>query len=140
MPMSVTYTTLNGQVIYENRGGVQRHYVPDTLGSTAALMDSTGTVTDTYDYWPFGEIRSHTGSSTTPFTFVGTLGYYIQVLSNFMYVRARFLRPALARWQTVDPLGPLLHPYEYVENRPNEGSDLFGPAEENVLLAGRLCK
>src|SRR5476649_2531057 len=118
MAMSVTYTTINGQIVYENRNGVQRHYVPDTQGSTIALMDSTRSVTDTYAYWPLGEIRSHTGSSVTPFTFIRTLGYYLQVLNNFIYVRARYLRQALARWQTADLLWPKEQPYGYAHERP----------------------
>src|ERR1019366_8534591 len=97
-----------------------------TLGSTAMLMDSTGTVTDTYDYWPFGEIRNHTGSSTTPFTFIGTLGYYLQVLGNFLYIRARFLRQGLARWQTIDPLWAGDLPYAYCRSAPTQFVDPSG--------------
>ena len=58
--MSVTYTTFNGQIVYENRNGTQSFYAPDTLGSTAMLLDTTGTVTDTFTYWPYGEIQGHT--------------------------------------------------------------------------------
>ena len=35
MAMSVRYATFNGQVVHENRNGVKRDYMPDTLGSTA---------------------------------------------------------------------------------------------------------
>src|ERR1019366_7262727 len=111
MALSVTYTTFLGQIVKENRGGTERYYDPDTLGSTAMLMDGTGTVTDTYDYWPYGEIRNHTGSSTTAFTFCGTIGYYADILGTFTYVRARELRLALARWQTVDVFWPRARPY-----------------------------
>src|SRR5471030_2003064 len=118
MAMSVTYTTINGQIVYENRNGVQRHYVPDTLGSTIALMDSTGTITDTYTYWPFGEIRNHTGPSVTPFTYGGTIGYYLQILNNFIYIRARYLRQKLARWQTTDPFWPKSPAYIFASSAP----------------------
>ena len=69
MAMSVVYTRINGQIVHENREGVERFYAPDTLGSTVALLDTTGTVTDTFTYWPYGEIASHVGSSVTPLTF-----------------------------------------------------------------------
>jgi RHS repeat-associated protein len=118
MAMSVTYTTIDGEIIYENRGGVQSFYVPDMLGSTVALTFPTGTVTDTYAYWPFGEIRNHVGTSQTPFTYGGTLGYFLDLLNNFLYIRARYLRPALARWQTVDPIGLFGYPYNYAGNSP----------------------
>ena len=100
MPV-VNYTVLEGEVVSEVRGGVRKDYVPDTLGSTVALLDNTQTKTDTWEYWPYGEIRS--GSSATPFQFVGTLGYYKDTSSR-TYVRARHYRQNQARWLTVDPL------------------------------------
>ncbi len=106
MAMSVTYTTFNGQIAYENRNGTQSFYAPDTLGSTAMLLDTTGTVTDTFTYWPYGEIQEHVGSSVTPFTFVGTLGYYLDIAGSLTYIRARHYLQALCRWLTVDPLWP----------------------------------
>ena len=118
MAMSVVYTNFNSRIVKESRGGVERYYAPDTLGSTALLLDSTGTVTDTFTYWPFGEVRSHTGTSTTPFTFVGTLGYYFSLAANWFYVRARFYQQTVGRWLTVDPLWPKLGAYDYVLNSP----------------------
>jgi len=52
MAMSVVYATINGQIVSENRGGVISYYAPGNLGSTVALLDATGTVTDTFTYWP----------------------------------------------------------------------------------------
>ena len=43
MAMRVRYTVVNGEVIAEKRSGVRRLYVPDLLGSTVALLDSTQT-------------------------------------------------------------------------------------------------
>ena len=124
--MSVVYTTINGMIVHENRGGVESFYAPDTMGSTVALLNSSGVVTDTYTYWPYGEIRSHVGSSQTPFTFLGMIGYYTDVVGNFIYVRARYLRQTLTRWQTVDPLWPSQRPYTYVEDAPASISDGSG--------------
>jgi hypothetical protein len=55
---------------------VRKLYVPDPLGSTVALLDNTQTQTDTFTYWPYGEERVRTGTTPTPFRFVGTAGYY----------------------------------------------------------------
>src|SRR5437588_9857996 len=73
---TVRYTTINGEIIAEKRDGVRRLYVPDPLGSTVALLDSMQTQTDTFSYWPYGEERTRTGTTPTPFRFVGTAGYY----------------------------------------------------------------
>ena len=74
MPMKVVYTTINGVIVHEDRNGVQRNYRTDTLGNIVALTDATST-TDTMTYWPYGEIRTRTGTNATRFLFVGTLGY-----------------------------------------------------------------
>jgi len=128
MAMSVVYTTINGQIVHENRGGVEAFYAPDTLGSTVALLSTTGSVTDTYTYQPYGEIVSHVGSSVTPFTFVGTLGYYLDVSGSLIYVRARYLRQALTRWQTVDPFWPDEQAYGYCSDAPAKHTDPSGLA------------
>ena len=59
--MRVSYLSVEGEILSETRNGVERDYLPDPLGSTAALLDSSQTKTDTYFYWPYGETRSHTG-------------------------------------------------------------------------------
>src|SRR5688572_23246446 len=41
MAMKARYTVLDGEIIAEKRDGVRRSYVPDALGSTVALIDST---------------------------------------------------------------------------------------------------
>lgn len=124
--MAVTnYTTLGGVIVHENRGGTQRNYVPDTLGSTAKMTDSTS-VTDTFEYWPYGESRSHTGSNVTPFTFVGTLGYCKVTSSVMTYVRARMYHAARGRWATVDPLWPFQQAYAYGAGHPTTIVDPSG--------------
>ncbi len=136
MAMSVVYTNFNGRIVKENRGGVERYYAPDTLGSTALLLDSTGAVTDTFTYWPFGEIQNHTGPSTTPFTFVGSLGYYFSAVANWFYVRARFYQQVVGRWLTVDPLWPKESAYCYVGGRPRSITD---PSGRQGIFGSGFC-
>ena len=136
MALSVVYATINGQIVSENRGGVISYYAPDNLGSTVALLDSTGTVTDTFTYWPYGEIQSHVGSSVTPFTFCGTLGYYTDVLGSQMYVRARYLRQALTRWLTIDPFWPHELAYGYGSDAPLVNVDPSGLQQVKVGAGG----
>src|SRR5207248_7096429 len=94
---TVRYTTINGEIIAEKRAGVRKLYVPDPVGSTVALLDSTQSQTDSFQYWPYGEERVRTGTTPTPFRFGGTRGYYRDSASR-IYVRARTLATNRARW------------------------------------------
>ena len=123
MPVT-NYTAINGVIVHEDRGGVGKNYIPDTLGSTAKLADTS--VTDTYEYWSYGELKSHTGSSTTKFTYVGTLGYCGVTGSQMTYVRARMYMASRGRWATVDPLWPQERQYEYVSAMPQTYEDSSG--------------
>jgi RHS repeat-associated protein len=134
MAMTVTYTTINGQILSENRNGVKSDYIPDPLGSTAALVNASHTITDTFSWWPFGEQRSHAGSSVTPFGFTGTLGCYTDSISNRIYEQRRILRPQTTQWQTVDPLWPYESAYSYVGQNPISATDPSG-----YSAIGSLC-
>ena len=104
MAMKVRYTVVHGQVISENRNGVRRDYIPDALGNTIALMDSTGAKTDTFEYFPSGTVSARTGTTATPFQWNGGSGYYRDSASR-SYVRARHLSTSQGRWQSQDPIG-----------------------------------
>lgn len=117
---TVRYTVIDGEVIAEKRNGVRSLYVPDPLGSTVALLDNTQAKTDTFSYWPYGENDGRTGTTATPFQFVGAAGYY-RDNSLRAYVRARTLYTAQGRWTAVDPLarfGLNTNPYVYARNNP----------------------
>ena len=115
----VTYTTFNGMIVGENRAGALHDYMSDSLGSTYALIDDTQTMTDTFTYWPYGEIMAQTGTTDTPFTFCGPRGYYYDSISALNYVRARYFTSALGKWMTVDPRWPhYTNAYGYCLNNP----------------------
>src|SRR2546423_15053394 len=128
MAMKVRYTVVNGEILSENRGGVVRDYVPDPLGSTVALLDNTQTQTDTFSYWPYGEERTRTGTTPTPFRFGGARGYY-RDSSARTYVRARHLDSTRGRWFTADPLARRSRAwgvYPYASNAPTVRTDRTG--------------
>ncbi len=122
---TVRYTVMDGEIVSENRNGTVRDYVPDPLGSTIALLDQNQNITDTFSYWPYGEERTRTGTTPTPFRFVGTLGYY-RDSSGRTYVRAREYQQTYGRWMTVDPLWPRQASYEYVGSSPLAFTDRTG--------------
>ena len=105
---TVRYTVVEGEVLAEKRNGVRSLYVPDPLGSTVALLTNTQTPTDTFSYWPYGEERTRTGTTSTPFRFLGSRGYYRDSDSR-TYVRARILNTQKGCWvcQTASRTEPL---------------------------------
>ena len=125
---TVRYTIVNGEVLAEKRNGVRKQYVPDPLGSTVALLDNSQTQTDIFSYWPYGEIRNRTGTTATPFQFVGTQGYYRDSTSK-VYVRARHIDNAKGRWINEDPIGFQSRDanlYSYVSANPLSWEDSSG--------------
>lgn len=128
MAMRVRYTVLDGELVSEKRSGVERDYVPDPLGSTVALLDNTQAQTDAFTYWPYGEERTRTGTTGTPFRFVGTGGYY-RDSSSRIYVRARHFDPVAGRWRAPDPYGSPAagdSRYCYASDRPTSVVDISG--------------
>lgn len=113
-------------------------YVSDPLGSTIGLMDAAGTMTDRWEYWPYGEVVSRTGTNATPLTFLGVIGYFQDVLNKFYYVRARHLRSDLARWLTSDPMWPSQDAYSYSANSPTARVDPSGRSIEGGGLPNWL--
>lgn len=119
------YQIVDGQVNSEIRNGERKFYDPDALGSTVALYNNSQTKTDSFTFWPFGEVRTESGSRSTKYKFVGTSGCRVQA-DGGVYMRARVLIPKEGRWQTVDPLWPQEQAYPYVGGLPTSRSDPFG--------------
>ena len=140
MAMAVVYTNFCGMLVHENRGGTERDYMPDPLGSSAALMNNAQTQTDTWEYWPYGEVSARTGATVTPFTFVGLLGYFDDLMDKLYYVRARFLQPNFGTWLTVDPLWPQESAFSYAHGNPIVKTDPSGGAVGTVELGDCMAQ
>jgi RHS repeat-associated protein len=122
---TTTFRTVNGRILGHNKAGVASEYLLDPLGSVIGTSTSAGVVSNRTTYWPYGEVRTGGVSSVTPFGFCGGWGYYTDS-SGSLYVRARYYRPTLTRWQTVDPLWPEESPFGYVRGRPTHVNDASG--------------
>ena len=59
------------RLVSENRSGTSKYYHSDALGSTGALTNSGESVTDTRVTDAFGMAVTGSGSTPTPFGFVG---------------------------------------------------------------------
>ena len=141
--MSVTtYTTVNGMILSQAKGGVVSHFVPDPLGSVVMVRDTSGNTVYEAEYDPYGNVQSETGTNPSSLGYVGTLGY-IKDSATSMYVRARYLLSNLGRWLTKDPLWPSESGYVYASAAPSQITDRTGlnPWDECGLLqwSGVVC-
>jgi RHS repeat-associated protein len=114
-------------------------YVYDGAGSVRQLTDSTGTVTDEYEYDAYG--NSFTKSGTTPNNYLYRGEQYDSDLALY-YLRARYYNPATGRFLSRDPEDgkahdpKSLHKYLYVGGDPVNGIDPRGRA--SMLETGSL--
>ena len=107
----------------------ERYYLYDGLGSTRLLSDSTGSITDTYDYEAFGSVLNQSGATQNNYQFTGE--QYDSTLDQY-YLRARYYDPNSARFtqmdtwmgNNADPLS--LHKYFYVGSDPINHIDPSG--------------
>lgn len=136
MPMSACVTNMNGQIVAEKRGGQHRVLTADPLGSVIDVRDASGTQLASYNFWPYGGLRTSTGAIANPWRFCGTWGYYFD--GSDYYVRARYYRPQLTRWLTADPLWPVEAVFSYGNLQPQFGPDFFGtrPLQDAMVPPG----
>lgn len=109
------------------------HY--DYRGSTTAITNSTGAITHSYSYDPFGNVVS-TFSGITNINFFRYVGKYgVQYDSGRKYyMRARNYDPTIGRFISEDPIWNL-NLYPYADNNPimkidpkGEFSEILGQA------------
>lgn len=104
----VTYTHEPGPfgpLLSENRGGTKSYYHFDAVGSTTFLTNDAGIVTDTFAQDAWGNQVARTGTTPTPYTWVGHWGYQHDTPTGGYYIRARSYQPTVARWVSTDPAG-----------------------------------
>ena len=99
----------------------------DYRGSTIALTDGNGLVTDRIEYSLYGLTTYRTGTNDTPFLFNGRYGVMTDP-NGLLYMRARYYNPYLCRFLNPDPLGfgGGMNFYAYANGNPVLYLDPFG--------------
>ncbi|EIQ00557.1 RHS repeat-associated core domain protein [Opitutaceae bacterium TAV1] len=93
---------LSYQVTLSDNAVAYYHF--DHLGSTVALTNASGAVTDRMEYNAYGGVSYRTGTTGTPFLYVGRLGVQTDT-SGLLYMRARYYNPIAMRFINADPIG-----------------------------------
>ena len=109
------------------------HY--DYRGSTVAITDECGNITDTFKYDTYGKLISRTGNSFVIFGYNGRDGV-VTDKNGLIYMRARYYSPDMRRFINADILhgeisdSTSLNRYSYVNGNPVSFVDPFGLSKE----------
>jgi RHS repeat-associated protein len=126
--IKVSYVYGN-DLISQNRGGAKSFYHVDGLGSTRALTDASGTVTDRYVYDAFGRTISQIGNTVNVYLFAGQQR---DANVGLDYLRARYLDTTAGRFFGRDPFPghpekpSSENPYQYALLNPTNNVDPSG--------------
>jgi RHS repeat-associated protein len=126
-----------------NNAWTPSFYGYDGGGSVRTLTDSTGAITDTYDYDAWGNTVNVTGTTANVYLYRGE--QYDPDMQLY-YLRARYFNPATGRFLTRDTgdgdisLPSTLHSYLYAAGDPVNRLDRSGNDEmvENALLVAAV--
>jgi RHS repeat-associated protein len=122
------------------------YYIKDHLGSIRSVINESGTVVESYDYYPFGlKMPNRTFVSGTGSKNLFT-GKERDNETGWDYFGARYYYPAIGRWLSVDPMFatfPDQSSYQYTHNNPinrydPDGKADFGSAEKLNEVATKI--
>lgn len=111
-------------------------YTHDLTKNVCELISSTGTLSTTYDYAPFGAVTAGGNASTNPFQFNSE---YFDSELGLVYYNYRHYSPLDGRWLSRDPIEEQggLNLYAFLGNNGLLGSDLLGHCDDgNCFMCG----
>jgi len=118
-------------LIGEEKRGEFKTYHFDFRGSTVAITDQNGNITDTFQYDTYGKLISRTGGSFVIFGYNGRDGV-VTDRNGLLYMRARYYSPDMRRFVNADIIpGEIsnaitLNRFAYANGNPVSFVDPFG--------------
>ena len=130
-------------LISQIRGEESSYYLYDGHGDVRGLLDTEGTITDTYRYNAYGELLEQTGNTENHYRYTGE---YYDSTSNLYYLRARYMNPSTGTFISMDSYqGSIcdpdtLHKYLYANGNPVKYSDPSGNffAAASVMISSTM--
>jgi RHS repeat-associated protein len=135
--------SLDEVLVVERKSGETFHryyYLDDALGSIIAVLDSSGSIAESYEYDVYGRLTSakdgsgndildgsgrHTTNICNPYFFSGRR---FEFDTGLYYLRARYYSPDTGRFISRDPKGYIdgMSLYEYAKSNPVNFTDCLG--------------
>lgn len=93
-----------GGLVWASLDGTEASYAYDANGNVANLVATDGVIVATYDYDPYGNLVSSSGTlaDDNPYRFSTK---YADEETGLVYYGFRFYSPSLGRWLNRDPIG-----------------------------------
>lgn len=119
-----TYLYGNGRISQSPIPDAQlpEYFLGDALGSVRQLADTTGAITLTQSYAPYGEVTQSVGTSQTSYAFTGEN----LDANGLTFLRARYLDSSAGRFTQRDPSGLEANLYLYAQANPVNRIDPSG--------------
>jgi RHS repeat-associated protein len=110
-----------------------RYYHADEQGATLALTDESGAVTDQFAYSPYGKCTARTGTTDTPYQWLGGLAVRNEG-GGLYYMLNRYYSADMRRFISCDPMGidGGVNLYSYAGLNPTAYSDPFGLEKTSI--------
>ena len=123
-------------LIGEEVSGAFKTYHFDSRGSTVAITNASGNITDTFAYDTYGKLLSRTGTNKVIFRYNGRDGV-ITDDNELIYMRARYYSPKMRRFINADIVAGAisnaitLNRFAYANGNPVSFVDPFGLSPDN---------
>ena len=138
---AVTKYVYGKGLIGEEVNNTFKTYHFDYRGSTIAITDASGNITDTFAYDTYGKLLTKTGTNKVIFGYNGRDGV-VTDKNGLIYMRARYYSPDMKRFVNADIVAGeisnavTLNRFAYANGNPVSFVDPFGLASVAIFSGG----